>query len=331
METSIVIILTVLVLNFLIILFSNKLIRSFNVYDYPNSNRKFHKKKTSLLGGTIIFVNLLLFYFLNLVFKESIISNIYFTSFIIGSTLFYLLGLLDDKKDLNSNLKFIIEILIIIFLIFIDKNLLIKKIYFSSLDISINLGNYSYIFTVLCILIFLNALNMYDGINLQAGSYSLIIILFLFLFSKDNLLLTTISLSLITFLYFNYKSKIFLGDNGTYLLGFIISYLIIYTAKETNYLNLSADKIFVLMMLPGLELIRLFAYRLKLKRHPFSSDRNHIHHILLEKFGYKNTIIFLIFSSILPILLMLLIGKYTYLLIFLFVLFYFFTINAYGK
>jgi len=331
METSIVIILTVLVLNFLIILFSNKLIRSFNVYDYPNSNRKFHKKKTSLLGGTIIFVNLLLFYLLNLVFKESIISNIYFSSFIIGSTLFYLLGLLDDKKDLNSNLKFIIEILIIIFLIFIDKNLLIKKIYFSSLDISINLGNYSYIFTVLCILIFLNALNMYDGINLQAGSYSLIIILCLFLFSKDNLLLTTISLSLITFLYFNYKSKIFLGDNGTYLLGFIISYLIIYTAKETNYLNLSADKIFVLMMLPGLELIRLFVYRLRLKRHPFSSDRNHIHHILLEKFGYKNTIIFLIFSSILPILLMLLIGKYTYLLIFLFVLFYFFTINAYGK
>jgi len=320
-----------LVLNFFIILFSDKLIRKFNVYDYPNSIRKFHKKKTSLLGGTIIFVNLLLFIFINLVFKESIISNIYFTSFIIGSTLFYLLGLLDDKKDLNSNLKFIIEILIIIFLLLVDKNLLIKKIYFSSLDISINLGNYSYIFTTLCILIFLNALNMYDGINLQAGSYSLIIVLCLFLFSKNNLFLTIISLSLITFLYLNYKSKIFLGDSGTYLLGFIISYLIIYAAKETNYSHLSADKIFVLMMLPGLELIRLFAYRLRLKRHPFSSDRNHIHHILLEKLGYKNTIIFLIFSAILPILLMLLIVKHTHFVIFLFVLFYFFIINTYGK
>ena len=64
-------------------------------------------------------------------------------------------------------------------------------------------------------------------------------------------------ISLVAVLYLNYESKIFLGDSATYSLGFLISYLIITTAKDTGYVSLSADKIFILMMLPGLELISI--------------------------------------------------------------------------
>lgn len=297
MEPKITILIALVILNILIILFNQRLISFFNIYDTPDRQRKFHKNRTSLFGGSIIFINLIIFIFLDYILKLQSITQLLFPYFILGCTFFYIFGLVDDKRDLNSNFKFVIEILIISLLVLFDKNLLIEKIYFHSADLLIDLGKYSFFFTVLSITIFINALNMFDGINLQTGSYCSIIICSLFFYSKIDLLLVCLIISLITFLYLNYKSKVFLGDNGTYLLGFLISYLIIYTAKEDGYILLSADKIFIMMLLPGLDLIRLFVTRLIKKRHPFSPDRNHIHHILIKKIGFKKTTFFFIFFT----------------------------------
>tara|TARA_B100000886_G_scaffold62688_1_gene38882 strand:+ start:915 stop:1910 length:996 start_codon:yes stop_codon:yes gene_type:complete len=299
MEPKIIIPFILIVLNFFIVLSHQKLITFFNIYDIPDKKRKFHKTRTSLFGGSIILINLIVFIFLDYIFQLQSITSLVFPYFILGCLFFYIFGLVDDKKDLNSNFKFAIEISIIFLLLLFDKNILIEKIYFYSLDFSIDLGRYSFLFTVLSITIFINALNMFDGINLQNGSYCLIIISSLFFYSQFDLFLACLIISLITFLYLNYKSKLFLGDNGTYLLGFLISYIIIYTAKVDNYIILSADKIFIIMLLPGLDLIRLFITRLIKKRHPFSPDTNHIHHILLKKFGFKKTIFFLaLFTSV---------------------------------
>ena len=210
-----------------------------------------------MFGGTIILINFIQLLIFDLFFNEFIISNLNIIFVFSGLILFYLLGLIDDKKDLNSILNFL-EIIIISLIMFYDENILIEKLYFSSFDLTINLGIYSYFFTALCIVIFLNAINMFDGINLQAGIYSLIVLLTLISFSTEFMIIMILCISLIAFLYLNYDSKIFLGDSGTYSLGFLISYLIITTAKDTGYVFLSADKIFILMMLPGLELIRLF-------------------------------------------------------------------------
>ena len=293
MEPIIIIPLILVILNITIIFYHQKLISFFKIYDTPDKKRKFHKERTSLFGGSIIFINLIIFIFFDYVFKIQSITFLDFPYFILGCAFFYIFGLVDDKKDLNSNFKFIIEILIIFLLVLLDKNILIEKIYFHSIDISIDLGRYSFLFTVLSITIFINALNMFDGINLQTGGYCLIIISSLFFYSELDLFLFCLIISLITFLFLNYKSKLFLGDNGTYLLGFLISYLIIYTAKEDNYILLSADKIFIMMLLPGLDLIRLFVTRLIKKRHPFSPDTNHIHHILIKKIGFGKTTLFL--------------------------------------
>ena len=304
--------------NIIIFIFSEKLIKIFNTYDDPDSQRKFHKKRTSLLGGTIILINCLFFFIINLFFfKNTEYDYSFLSTFIIGSTFFYFLGLYDDKKNLNYNYKFFIELIIIIFLIFINKEIIIDKIYLDFFNYEINLGKFSYIFTILCFLIFLNAFNMLDGINLQAGLYSLSIFIYLLILSDKHLLYFILIIALLPFLVLNYKSRVFLGDNGTLLLGFAISYLVIMTAKETNYLILTADKILVLMMLPGLELIRLFIIRLRLKRHPFSPDRMHIHHIFIKKYGIKKTIIYIQLLSVIPIILMNFITNYTFLIILL--------------
>tara|TARA_Y100000389_G_scaffold74466_1_gene71068 strand:- start:301 stop:1296 length:996 start_codon:yes stop_codon:yes gene_type:complete len=307
-----------ILINISIFFFSQKLIKIFNTYDNPDTQRKFHKKKTSLFGGTIILINCLLFCIINLFFfNDEEYNNSFLTTFIIGCTLFYFLGLYDDKKNLNYNYKFFIELIFIILLIFVNKEIVIDKIYLDFFKYEIYLGKFSFVFTILCFLIFLNAFNMLDGINLQAGLYSLSIFIYLLIISDKQLLYIVLIIALLPFLVLNYKSKVFFGDNGTLLLGFVISYLVIMTAKETNYQILTADKIFVLMMLPGLELIRLFIIRLKLKRHPFSPDRMHIHHIFIKKYGIKKTIIYIQLLSILPIILMNFMTNYIFYIILL--------------
>ena len=72
----------------------------------------------------------------------------------------------------------------------------------------------------------------------------------------------------------------FLGDSGTILLGFIISYFFI---KSYNMgPRISSDEIFLIMMIPGFELVRLAVQRLYHKRHPFSPDDKHIHHLIIK-------------------------------------------------
>ena len=83
----------------------------------------------------------------------------------------------------------------------------------------------------------------------------------------------------------------FLGDSGSLLISFIIGYFFIklYNNEIINY----TDEVVIYMLLPGVDLIRLFFKRILLKRSPLSSDRFHLHHLLL-KYSYEKTIIVLI-------------------------------------
>ncbi len=318
------------VLNIFIYIAHNNLIKIFNTYDYPDKIRKLHKKKTSLLGGLILFINCCFFYLINKLIFNNSLTDLNLNSFIIGCILIFLLGLYDDKFNLNANIKFILQILIISIVLLIDPNLKIEFLYFSFVDSIFALNNLSFSFTVICILIFINALNMYDGINLQVGSYSVVIFITLTFYSSEYALLSALILSLILFLILNKNSKIFLGDNGSNLLGFIISFIVINIANN-NILTLSVENIFILMMLPGLELIRLFIYRLSKGRHPFSADKKHIHHLILNKEGFFKTIFLTKFYVISPIILMIFLKDYFLNIILGYVLLYTLIIIKYEK
>ena len=85
------------------------------------------------------------------------------------------------------------------------------------------------------------------------------------------------------------------------------------------------------MLLPGLDLIRLTLIRASKKRHPFSADRNHIHHLLLNSLGYKKTIIYLIsYKALLTITIFILSDHLLYVIIF-FILLYIAAIKKYEK
>ena len=102
-------------------------------------------------------------------------------------------------------------------------------------------------------------------------------------------------------LYLNFKKKIFLGDSGSLLLSFLLGSLII--KSYNNNLNVFlADEIFLIMLLPGLELLRLAIFRILKKKHPFVADNEHIHHYLLNRYNFVKTTIIIQSIYIFPII-----------------------------
>jgi len=247
----------------------------------------------------LILSSFFLYIFIDQIFYKSFFNNVSllntnFLSFYIGLILFFIIGIFDDKYNLNANLKILFFILLISILLVIDKDLHIRVIKLTLLENDFSIGNYSFIWTLICFLLFINAVNMFDGVNGQTGLYLLLCIFYIYSTNSNlNQISFILIIPLIVFLYFNLSNKCFIGNSGTYSLSFIIAYLFIKSYNlETIF---KADEIVLVMLLPGLDLIRLFAFRLIKKRNPFSPDREHLHHYLQYKF--KKKYIFLLSNS----------------------------------
>ena len=291
---------------FFLINFSKIKIFHLNI-DKPDKKRKFHSKPTPLAGGMLIFLNLIIYCFIYKLTDTKLENEVFFNDesslnyFIMIFSIIFLLGFVDDKINLRANFKFLVLTLVILCLLVLDHNLVIRDIKFSFFERNFGLNTFSFFFTIFCFLVFINAFNMFDGINLQSGLYSILIFSCITLFYSNSLLTKILFISLIFFSYLNFKNRTFLGDSGSLLISFIISYLFIklYNLKYINY----ADEIILYMIIAGLDLIRLFIIRIANKKNPLSSDRNHLHHILINKFSFKKTLFIILSLIILPILL----------------------------
>ena len=276
------------------------------VVDKPDRFRKFHKKETALAGGMILYINVIFYYFFLNSNLELILDEIFFQNlnglnhFILTCSLIFILGIVDDKLDLNPQKKFSFLILILIQYIFFDENILIKTIQLSFLNKLIYLGNYSFLFTLFCFLVFLNAFNMFDGINLQSSCYTLIILIYFLYLIPNSIFVSFLIIFILFFIYLNYSNKSFLGDSGTLLISFILS--VIFIKLFNKELITYSDEILIYMLIPGIDMIRLFFERIKKKRNPFSYDRLHFHHLLLEKYDYLKTVCIILLFVSLPII-----------------------------
>jgi UDP-GlcNAc:undecaprenyl-phosphate GlcNAc-1-phosphate transferase len=199
------------------------------------------------------------------------------------------------QSNLNANLKLLLQSLFLLSYFFYNQDVVISNFYFSSLKKDLYLNSFSIIFSIFCFLLFINSINMFDGINLQVGFYSLFIFLLLF-FKVDNQFIIPIIIALIFFLVLNFNNNSFLGNSGSYLLGFIISY---FFSISSNIF--SAEQIFLIMLIPGLDMLRVAVFRIINKKHPFSSDKNHIHYLMLSKFKFYQTFIIIQLLIILPV------------------------------
>ena len=301
------------ILNLIILFFFNYLKSLINIYDLPDNERKIHSKPIPLIGGYIFLFNVILF----LILKKWAISLLEMQIILCAST-FLLIGILDDKFNLSPYSKFIALVIVLLVFFNFTENVIIENmiVYGHIINLGKNLGHF---FSILCVLLFVNAFNLFDGINLQSSLYGAYILLYLFLKNSYFEIVLILIIPLILIIYLNSKNKIFMGDSGTLFLGSIISLVLI--ANHNEFKSFKVDEIFLLMFLPGIDMLRLFTQRILSGKNPFLGDREHLHHYFLLIYSYKYAIFSIILISILPSLLNLFI-KSQYLIIF-FIIFYF--------
>ncbi len=264
-----------------------------NLMDEPNK-RSSHIKITPTLGGVSFFYSLIFALF----FLRSMDAYGEAIFFIPGLTILFIIGLKDDLVVLSPYTKLCGQLLAILFILN-NEGFMIH---------SLNgfLGIYEipeYIYYVVAgflMLTIINAYNLIDGIDGLAAIVGIVILIIytsIFYITEEYfyvLLCLTLNGCLIAFLSFNLSSnkKIFMGDTGSLIVGFIISALTLkflalspakYDSLPFLLENIPLIAISILIV-PLFDTARVFTIRLANKKSPFSPDRNHTHHILIDYF-----------------------------------------------
>ena len=202
-------------------------------------------------------------------------------------------GIMDDLRDLAARYKLVVEAGLASLLAVSGIRITSFGGLFGITELHIMA---QYIITVITIVGITNAFNLIDGIDGLAGSLGLMATtIFGFYFLKLGLYPYSIlsfatAGSVAAFLIFNFQpAKIFMGDTGSMLIGLInailvVKFINVADLAETTFPIEAAPAIgFAILMVPLLDTLRVFAIRIANRRSPFSPDRNHVHHLLLDK------------------------------------------------
>ena len=246
---------------------------SFLLSQSGDSHQKFAEKKNiPLIGGIFVLINYLVLFHTNF--------NL-FNYFLI---IIFILGLFSDTKFIRSPIiRFLLQAIIILLLvIFNDLSINYTRIIF--LDYLLDNNFFNIFFVSFCIIILINGSNFIDGLNTLLIGYYLIVSIILYKlnlvdileFNSFYFLLWILSL---TFLYFfNFFKKIFMGDNGAYVLGLIIGFILIKLYEVYN--AISPFFIILLLWYPCFELLFSIIRKFKFKKSPLEPDTQHFHQLL---------------------------------------------------
>ena len=150
-----------------------------------------------------------------------------------------------------------------------------------------------------------NAYNLSDGINSLAIIIAIhwVVAIFYFIFGiKINYIIVPL-LTLFILGVFIYRGKFFLGDSGSLLISSLIGLLTIYfynLSIKNNNTIIPAENFFLVFIIPGLDMFRLFIERIFNKKDPFSGDKKHLHHLLIRKYKLRKTLLIYILILCLP-------------------------------
>lgn len=287
------------ILAFLITFFSIPVIIEVAItkklYDIPGG-RKVHKTVIPTLGGLGIFAGFIVATLIGAPVSSPILQYIIASVMVI-----FFLGIKDDILILSAPKKFIGQLLASI--------ILIKFAGIQITNMHGLLGIYelphtaSVIFTLFTMVVITNSFNLIDGVDGLAGSLGLMTsLVFGFYFMQTGQTLFAVMAfslagSLIGFLIFNYNpAKIFMGDTGSLLIGllnsvFVIKFIAVASDPMSSWHLTASPAIgFAVLIVPLFDTLRVVGLRVISRRSPFSPDRNHIHHFLLD-LGMSHTAI----------------------------------------
>ena len=256
--------------------------KKFNLYDKSN-NRKIHKGKISNIGGIAIFLSLLFALISNQIISDNQ-SLSFFAVMICQSTMLVLLGLVDDKINLQPTSKTVYLAIVFICITPIYQNFIISNLEFLSISYKqIELTKVSIFFTFLCFFIFFNTTNFLDGANGLLSSISIFwLIVIIVNKATFNVIELSFLISLLIFTYFNFRNKVFLGNSGSNLIAIFLALITIKNYNEYDFLK--SDEIFFLFLVPGLDTVRI---QRECYGQTLTPDKEHLHHLMM-KYVNKN-------------------------------------------
>ena len=291
LQSSCILLVCTFLLTYLLIPKIINVVKYKSLMDAPNE-RSSHKHLTPTFGGASFFAILII----TLLLIQMLDLNNLSLNIIAGLTILLFTGLKDDLVVISPQAKLLGQFIAVCIFLFNTS--------FYEINLHGFLGVYEtgpylgYIFTLFIMLSIINAFNLIDGIDGLAASIgiiSLIIYAVIYFFLGEYyyiLICASLIGSLMAFLRFNLssKKKIFMGDTGSLIIGFIVSVMTIkflsvdqISLRELSFIP--QNSIFVacsILIFPLFDTIRIIMVRISKKKHPLLADKNHIHHVLLD-------------------------------------------------
>ena len=259
--------------------------------DNPNE-RSSHAIQTPSLGGIAFFI----VYTLGILFLQNLDTDNASVSILVSIIVLFIIGLKDDLVVLSPITKLLTEVFVV--------GIILSNQHFEFTELHGFLGieriplGVSIFLSGFIMIAIINAYNLIDGIDGLAGiigviSFSVFGLLFFLLDLHFYLGISLLGIgTLCAFLRFNlsHKQKIFMGDTGSLVIGFLISVLTVRLFSVEHILlkklpfQLENLPILVLAILivPFFDTARVFTIRILKRKTPFAPDRNHIHHLMID-------------------------------------------------
>lgn len=270
-----------------------KIINRFKLFDVPDL-RKEHVTPIPTMGGIASCAGLIIACILWFPFSR----DNFIISFFFSVGVLFFIGMMDDLRNLSARYKLGIQLGVALLIAFSGVRITSFNGLFGIYELPVSA---QYSFTILAIAGITNAFNLIDGIDGLAGGLGfmslLMLALFLTLSGDANIAIIAFALGggLLGFLYYNFNpARIFMGDTGSLVLGFVVSVLSVKliqlnTVGGTSIIPHAPVFVLSIVAIPVFDTLRVFALRIWSGRSPFSPDKNHIHHLLTNN-GWSHSL-----------------------------------------
>ena len=262
-----------------------------NIVDNPDA-RKLQRNPVPVMGGIAVFFGIAI----GLCCSQAIFNSA--STFMLISAMLVMLytGTMDDIIDLSPTIRFIIEILVIVWLMYASNSSI--NCFWGLWGVSTIPQWISYPLTVFAAVGIINAINLIDGVNgLSSGFCFMSSVLFaIFFYTTGSKTMTTLAMSaagaIVPFFLHNVfgkNTKMFIGDGGTLVIGTMMAMFVIsILGKNPGCIKLAASGAglipftLAVLSIPVFDTVRVMSTRILNKKSPFHPDKTHLHHMFID-------------------------------------------------
>lgn len=268
-----------------------RIARKYGIMDNPNA-RKLQRVPVPVMGGLAVFLGILVSIMVwNIQLNETVLWV-----GLVAMLIMLVLGSIDDAIDIPASLRFVVEIVVVYWMILVSG---------VSIDCFHGLWNYDTVEVVVSLPLsifagvgIINAINLIDGVDGYASGFgimSCILFACLFYYAGDEMLgglaLMCVGALVPFFMHnvFGRSSKMFIGDSGTLMIGTVLTIMVFsILSKDGSCRKLGSEGIglvpftLAVMSIPVFDTLRVMGVRMMRGGSPFHPDKTHLHHLFIE-------------------------------------------------